>query len=270
MQDCVDGSSSMRMFGAVVRALREARGGSRDDFGAYVGYSASQVAMVERGERMPSARFVARAGEFLGAREAVEAAAAHLERSPHPSWFGEYVEREAEAVGLCVYDTHLVNGLVQTEGYARAVLNARFPVLEEEAIERRLEARLSRQVLLNRVPSISLSFVVEEWVLRRPMGGSAVLKGQLKRLLEVGRRRNVSIQVMPTSYEGHAGVDGPMTLLETPERQLLVYLETQGNGRIIDDRDEVSVLHTRYGMIRTQALTPGDSAELIEQMAGEL
>ncbi|MGD6752637.1 helix-turn-helix domain-containing protein [Streptomyces sp. BH105] len=270
MQDCVDGSSSMRMFGAVVRALREARGGSREDFGAYVGYSASQVAMVERGARMPSARFVERAGEFLEARTAVEAAAEHLERSPHPSWFGEYVEREAEAVSLSTYNTHLVHGLAQTADYTRAVLDARFPVLEDEEIERRLEARLSRQALLTRCPAVSLALVIEEWVLRRPVGGRAVHKRQLEWLLELGAKRNVSVQVMPVLYEAHAGVDGPMTLLETPQRQWVAWLEAQGNGRLVDDRDEVSLLSARYGMIRSQALTPGDSATLIEQMAGEL
>lgn len=258
------------MFGAVSRALREARGKTREQFGDYVGYSASQVAMVERGERMPSAQFVARAGEFLEARTAIDKAAALLERKPHPSWFGEYAEREAEAVSLCTYNTHLVHGLVQTEDYTRAVLNARFPALADEEIEHRLEARLSRQALLTRTPAVSLVLVIEEWVLRRPVGGPSVQKGQLEWLLELGAKRNVSLQVMPMLYEAHAGVDGPMTLLETPQRQWVAWLEAQGNGRLIDDRDEVSVLHMRYGMIRTQALTPGDSAKLIEQMAGEL
>ncbi len=260
----------MRMFGAVTRSLREELGRTREQLGVAVGYSASQVAMVERGERMPSARFIARAAEFLGQRTTIESAAEHLERNLHPSWFGEYADREAEAVSLCTYNTHLVHGLVQTGEYTRAVLDARFPMLEDAEIERRLDARLSRQALLSRTPAVSLALVIEEWVLRRPVGGVAVLKRQLEWLLELGARRNVSLQVMPMLYEAHAGVDGPMTLLETPKRQWVAWLEAQGNGRLVDDRDEVSVLLTRYGMIRTQALTPGDSAKLIEQMAGEL
>ncbi|MGD6745044.1 helix-turn-helix domain-containing protein [Streptomyces sp. BH106] len=270
MQDCVDGSSSMRMFGAVVRALREARGGSRDDFGAYVGYSASQVAMVERGERMPSARFVARAGEFLGARAAVEAAAAHLERRRYPAWFDDYAEREAVAVSLWTYDTHVIMGLVQTEDYARAVLGARVPVLEDEEIERRVQARLERQALLTRVPPVSLALVIEEWVLRRPVGGSGVLGGQLEHLLELNAKRNISIQVMPTAIESHAGFNGPWTLLETPAREWVAYVEGQAGGLVLEDRTEVSELFQRFGMIRSQALAPGDSVKLIERMASEL
>ncbi len=260
----------MRMFGAVVRALREARAGTRDDFGAYVGYSASQVAMVERGERMPSPRFVARAGEFLGARKAVDAAAAHLERRRYPAWFDDYAEREAAAVSLWSYDTHVIMGLVQTEGYARAVLGARVPVLDDDEIERRVQARLERQALLTRVPPVSLALVIEEWVLRRPVGGLAVLRGQLERLLELVEKRNIAIQVMPTAIESHAGFNGPWTLLETPEREWIAYVEGQPGGLVLQGRTEVSELFQRFGMIRSQALAPRDSVKLIERMASEL
>lgn len=260
----------MRMFGAVARALREAQGGTREQFGAYVGYSASQVAMVERGERMPSPQFVARAGEFLNARAAIEAAAAHLERRRYPSWFDDYLERETEAVSLWSYNTHVLHGLVQTEAYAGAVLGARVPVLDDEEIERRVQARLERQALLTRVPPVSLALVIEEWVLRRPAGGRAVLHEQLKRLLQLAGKRNISIQVMPTCLEAHAGFNGPWTLLETPERQWAGYVEGQAGGLVLDDREEVSELVQRFGMIRSQALTPRESLKLIERMAGEL
>ncbi|MEV6505464.1 helix-turn-helix transcriptional regulator [Streptomyces sp. NPDC051642] len=260
----------MKMFGAVVRALRAAQGSTREQLGVYVGYSASQVAMVERGERMPSPRFVAKSAEFLNSQVAIEAAAGHLERSPHPSWFGEYLDLEAEAVSVWSYDAHVLKGLVQTEGYARAVLGEYCPMLDDEEVESRVQARLARQKLLTRVPAVSLALVIEEWVLRRPVGGPVVAKGQLERLLELSAMRNVSIQVMPTRYEGHAGFDGPFTLLETKERQWVAYVEGQSFGFVIDDREEVGNFQQRYGMIRTQALTPGDSAKLIEQMAGEL
>ena len=270
MQDGAEGSSSMKMFGAVVRALRAAQGSTREQLGVYVGYSASQVAMVERGERMPSPRFVAKSAEFLQQRVAIEAAAEHLERSPHPSWFGEYVDLEAEAVSVWTFNTLVVHGLVQTEAYARAVLGEYCPMLDDEELARLLEARLARQKLLTRMPAVSLALVIEEWVLRRPMGGSAVAKGQLERLLELSEMRNVSIQVMPTRYEGHAGLDGPFTLLETKERRWVTYVEGQSFGFVIDDPDQVGDFQQRYGMIRTQALTPSDSVKVIEQMAGEL
>lgn len=197
-----DGSSSMRVFGAVVRAMREAKGYTQERLGDYAGYSKSQVAMVERGQRMPSRTFTDRAEEFLDARGAVRAAAQHLARDRgHPVWFGEYADREAEAVSVYSYDAHVIKGLIQTESYARAVLSAHYPVLEDEVIERHLEARMARQALLTRTPPASLPLVVEESVLRRPVGGRSALKGQLEHLVRLAEKRNISIQIMPLTYE---------------------------------------------------------------------
>jgi transcriptional regulator with XRE-family HTH domain len=127
VQDGVEGSSSMKMFGAVSRALREAQGSTREQFGAHVGYSASQVAMVERGERMPSLQFIAKAGEFLHARVAIDAAAEHLERRRYPSWFDDYLEREVEAAyvegqagGLVIEDREEVSAMFQRFGMIRS------------------------------------------------------------------------------------------------------------------------------------------------------
>jgi hypothetical protein len=212
---------------------------------------------------------VEKAGLLLRSGDVLARAAKHLERGDFPSWFEEYAELEAEAVSLYTYSTLVLHGLLQTEDYARVVLSIRCPVLDTEEVERRVQARLARQSVLTMPPITHAAFVIEEWVLQCPLGGRDVQKEQLAYLLEVSQQRNVTIQVMPMSYEAHVGLDGPMTLLETPERRLLAYLEVQERSMLIDDRDEVSELHMRYSMIRSQALTPGDSAKLIEQIAGE-
>ncbi|MEE1939749.1 helix-turn-helix transcriptional regulator [Streptomyces sp. TRM 70361] len=260
------GSDGMKVFGAVLGALREAHGTTQEELGRYAGYSKSMVAKIEYGERLASPDFIARAEELLEARGALLAAAPHLRWTRLPAWFGEYARLEQEAVSLWTFNTHVVHGLVQTEDYARAVLGAYVPVLEEDELERQVRTRLDRQALLTRRPAVSLSLVVEEWVLRRPVGGKAVSRAQLERLLELAGMRNVSIQLMPTHYETHAGFDGPFTLLETPERQWVAYVEGQAMGSVIDDQKKVSEFQTRYGMIRTQALAPKDSVRLIEEL----
>ncbi|MDX6346198.1 MAG: hypothetical protein QOF84_988 [Streptomyces sp.] len=265
-----EGSASMRVFGTVARAMREHAGVTTDELAAHVGYSRSLVIKIERGERMPPPDFIEKAEAVLGTGEVLSRAARHLERGDFPSWFEEYAELEATAVSVYKYDTLVVNGLLQTEDYARVVLSIRCPVLETDEVEHRVQARLARQSVLIKSPATQAAFIIEEWVLRRPVGGRDVQKGQLEHLLEVGKQRNVTIQVVPRSSEAHAGFDGPMTLLETPQRRLLAYLEVQERSMLIDDRDEVSELHMRYSMIRSQALTPRDSARLIEQIAGEL
>ncbi|MDJ0346986.1 helix-turn-helix transcriptional regulator [Streptomyces sp. H10-C2] len=265
-----EGSASMRMFGAVIRALREPNGISTDELAAHVGYSKSLIIKIERGERMPPPDFIEKAEPLLGAGPVLRKAAEHLERSEFPSWFEEYAELERTAVSVYKYDTLVINGLLQTEDYARALFDGRCPVLDAEEIERRVQARMARQALLTRTPSAQTAFAIEEWVLRRPVGGPDVQGRQLIHLLEVGKQRSVTIQVLLTRYGAHAGVDGPLTLLETPERQLLAYLEVQARSMLIDDRDEVSELNQRYARIRSQALSLEDSAKLIEQIAGEL
>ncbi|MFJ5213552.1 Scr1 family TA system antitoxin-like transcriptional regulator [Streptomyces sp. NPDC088354] len=266
-----EGSASMRMFGSVARSLREARGLTTDELAARVGYSKSLVVKIERGERMPPPAFVESAEALLGdAGGVLRAAARHLERGEFPSWFEEYAELERAAACLYKYDAHVINGLLQTEDYARVVLGAHCPTLEADEVERRVRARLARQSLLTRAPAPQLAFVIEEWVLRRPVGGREVNRRQLERLLEAGALRNVTVQVMPLPHEAHAGFDGPMTLLETPDLRLLAYLEVQGRSVLVDQRNEVSKLNQRYAMIRSQALSVGDSAKVIEQIAGEL
>lgn len=264
-----EGSASMRMFGSVVRSLREARDISTDELAAHVGYSKSLIIKIERGDRMPPPMFVEKATALLDAGGVISRAADHLERGDFPSWFEEYAELERQAVTLYKYDTLVVNGLLQTEEYARVLLSATSSVLESEEIERRVQARLARQTLLTRTPPAQLAFLVEESALRRPVGGEVVLKAQLVRLLEVGELRNVTIQVMPTTFDAHAGFNGPMTLLETAERRRLAYLEVQGRSILTDDRDEVSELHQQYAMIRSQALSVRESAKLISRIAGE-
>src|SRR5262249_54692603 len=137
-------------------------------------------------------------------------------------------------------------------------------------IDRWTEDRLARRALFTRKPVCMLSFVLEECILRRPVGGPAVMKEQLGHLMAMGERRNVQIQIMPSHYEAHAGFDGPFTFLESPDRQFLAYAESQVGGLLTDDPERVSLLHQRYGTIRAQALTPEHSAKLIEQIAGEL
>lgn len=265
-----EGSPSMRMFGSVVRSLREARGLSTDEVAAHAGYSRSLTVKIERGERMPPPLFVEKAEELFASGEVLAKAAAHLDRAELPSWFEGYADLERQAISLYKYDTMVINGLLQTKDYAHAVISAYCPVLDPEEIDRRVEARLARQPLLTRTPAAQAAFVIEEWVLHRPIGGRAVHKNQLARLLEAGAQRNVTIQIMPTAHESHAGFDGPMTLLETPDRRLYAYIEGQARSLLLDDRDGVSELNQRYAMIRSQALSVGESARLIEQMAGEL
>lgn len=264
------GSATLKYFGSQLKHLRGRASLSRAELGARIGYSEATVASVEQGRRLPQQEFIDQADEALGASGMLRAGTPFLLQARYPSWFQDFALLEAEAVSLYSYENQVMPGLLQTEEYARAVFGTNCPPLEDDEIEQRVAARLDRHALITRKPQPVLGFVVEEVVLRRPVGGRSVLKGQLQHLLSCAARRNVSIQVMPSLRESHAGLSGPMVLLETPDRRNCAYVEAQSGSFLISDRDEVGVLGQRYGIIRAQALSPEDSVRVIDQIAGEL
>ncbi|WP_405683136.1 Scr1 family TA system antitoxin-like transcriptional regulator [Streptomyces sp. NBC_00057] len=267
-----DPSDSLRTFGAVVQALRVHAGLSRSDFGEQVRFSKHTVESVELGRRMPDDVFVERAEQALGNTGALRKASTHLTRGEPglAAWFRRWARLEKVAVSLCTYECRLVPGLLQSEGYARAVFDNSIPLLTDEQLEAQVASRLERQEMLRGRPSVPFSFIVEESVFRRRLGGSAVTRGLFDHVLEHTTPRNVTLQVVPMDAEFHACLDGPVQLLETPERRRLGYSEGQQNGRLITDPKEVSLLHQRYDTMRSQALNPKDSRDLLERLRGAL
>ncbi|MEU0934065.1 helix-turn-helix transcriptional regulator [Embleya sp. NPDC005971] len=266
-----DASDSLRTFGAVVQALREHAGLSRVDFGTMVRFSKHTVESVELGRRMPDPDFVERAEAALGDTGALRRAARHLSRRPGlAAWFRQWARLEGLAVSLGTYECRLVPGLLQSPEYARAAFECSIPPLSDEQLQAQVTARLERQLLIRERPNTSFTFVMDEHVVRRRLGGIEVTGCQLDHMLSIADRRNVSIQIMPTDCRRHAGLDGPMALLETADGRRLAYSEGQGNGRLIADRKEAAVLHQRYATLRSQARDHLESLGLLERIRGAL
>jgi transcriptional regulator with XRE-family HTH domain len=265
-----DGAGFLRSFGLQLKLLRERSGLSRAELGLRLGYGEDQIASVELGRRIPKPEFIDKADEVLDARGVLKAMKGEVQRARYPAFFRDAAKLEAESVELQTYDTHVVNGLLQTEEYMRALLAMRRPLLNEEVIEERVLARTARQENLSGKSAPLFSFVMEESVLLRRLGGTAVLRGQLEQILLVGQLRNVEIQVMPLDRDDNAGVDGGFTLFMRKGGEQIGYLETQGRSTLVSDREEVRVLAARYGIIRAQALTPCESLAFIERLLGEL
>ncbi|MFI1723154.1 helix-turn-helix domain-containing protein [Streptomyces sp. NPDC020489] len=264
------GAENLEIFGSLLRFYRERAGVTQEALGKEVGYSKSQVAMVERGERAPKGQFVEVADERLGAQGALVAVGQKLKGSRFPSWFEDYAEMEARATAIYMYTTHVIPGLLQTEAYARATFEVHRPSLEDGEIDTRLAARMDRQRVLERKPAPVVGFVLEEHLLSRPLGGDQALKEQLGHLLDIGRSRSVEIQVMPTGRRDHAGLDGPMILLETEDSDRIGYVEGPHNGYFVTQQPELGQMFARYGILRAQALNPEESAQLISEVAGRL
>lgn len=263
------GSGILRAFGRQLKRFRLRAGLERTEFGALMGYSASTIAAYEQGRRVPPPRFIDQADEALDAGEVLKELKEEVARAQYPVFFQDAADLERIAVALHVYATKAVPGLLQSEEYARAVFTMWRPLLSDEVMDERVAARLVRQQLLNAVPPPTISFVIEEAVLRRPLGGWAVMRGQLEHILLHAQRRNVEIQVMPTELEEHAGLEGPFTLIETRDGRRIAYMEGYKDSRLHTERKAVREVEEQYGILRAQALTPRASLTFVEKLLGE-
>ncbi|CAM5456692.1 XRE family transcriptional regulator OS=Streptomyces alboniger OX=132473 GN=CP975_13255 PE=4 SV=1 [Streptomyces alboniger] len=264
-----------RAIGKQVKVLRERAGFTQKELGDRLGYSEDLVSSLERGRRTPQAEFLEAADELLSAGGLLKVAVEDVEKAKararvrHPAWFRDYARLEREAVEINFYNNHDVPGLLQTERRTGALYEMRKPLLDAETIEQRVAARMDRQEILTHWPSPMITAVIEETVLRRPLGGPEIHREQMEQLLKLGRLRNVELQVMPTDRYEHAGMGGSFVLLTPKGNAQLGYTEAQNSSRLITDSEEVRILAARYGSIRAQALTMRESLTLIESMLGE-
>ncbi|MEU0738459.1 helix-turn-helix transcriptional regulator [Streptomyces sp. NPDC006134] len=263
-------------LGKMLKLLRERKGLTQKEFGQLVGYGPDAVSAMERAVRVPRPEVLEKADELLDGGGLLKAALPELReamakaRTRHPEWYRGYAALEAEAVELHFYANQGVPGLLQTEAYARAVFSRRRPLLDEETIERRVADRLARQQVFERWPAPVCSYVLEEVVLDRPIGGPEVHAHQLRQLLRIGGMRNVEIQVMPTDTDHHPNMDGAFNLLTPKRHPAVAYTEIQGYPRLVTDLEEVRKIAERYGIMRAMALPPTESQALIEKKLGEL
>ena len=269
MADVDDGEGFLRCFGRQLRLLREREGLTRSEFGARVGYGQDQIASVELGRRIPTPELIDKADEVLGAGGVLQAMKGEVARARYPAFFRDAARLEAEAVELHVYANQAVPGLLQTEEYARAVFTMMRPPLNEDIVEQRVAARLARQSVFTKRPVPLMSFVIDESVLRRPIGGRDVLRGELEQILLVGHRRTVEIQVLPLDQEENAGLAGPFILTEAVDGRRIAYVEVQNVSHVHTERHLVRGLEAKYGTLRAQALTPRESLAYIEKLLGE-
>ncbi|MEU3333511.1 helix-turn-helix transcriptional regulator [Streptomyces sp. NPDC006668] len=263
------GVAVIATVGRQIKLRREAVGMRAADFGTAVGYGEDLVYKIEGGKRIPRQEYLDRADEVLGAGGLISATWEDVKKVRYPKKVRELGKLEEKAVESQLYDPLNIHGLLQTPEYARALLLMRRPAYTEDEVERFIAARVARKAVFERDPAPELSFVLEEWTLRRPLGGRPVLRRQLEHLLEIGQLRNVELQVMPMDREEHAGLAGGIEVLKFEDGSAVGRSPAVSNGRPVTDAKQLRILELRYGIIRAQAFTPRESAAFIEQLLGE-
>jgi len=183
-------------------------------------------------------------------------------------WFEAYLGLEMAASVIRTFELQFVHGLFQTEEYARAVTLLGYSAAPAEEIDRRVAVRMRRQELITGPNPKQVWSVIDEGVLRRPVGHRDVMRGQLERLLEVSRLRPVTIQVMPFSRGGHAAAGGSFTILRFGEPDVpdVVYLEHLTSALYLDKRDDLDHYLEVMNALSTSALTPEESTRFLSDV----
>jgi transcriptional regulator with XRE-family HTH domain len=271
MPNDLDPTSPLAIFGEELKHARDAAGLSQDQVGVELQYSEAQVGHIETGKRKPSLRFAEGCDRLFGTNGLFGRLHEKIEQMPsYPVWLGPWAKAEREAVALHHYEPLLVPGLLQTEEYARAILCGGRPRDTEEQVDELVTARLDRQEILTWSDPPALWFVLDEGVLRRPIGDDALMHTQLEYLVGMARHSQVNIQIVPLSAGARPGLSGAFGIARFPDRPDIVYLETATEGQILDKPIRVAALTYTYDAIRTHALPATHSVELIKEVMAEL
>ncbi|SED75641.1 Helix-turn-helix domain-containing protein [Streptomyces sp. 3213] len=270
--DLEPGDESAPLVEAVGRFIKFCRERARmtvADFAQVMGYGEDMIRKLERGVRIPRVEFLDRADDVLNAGGHLRAFREDVEKAQYPKKVRDLKKKEDMAVELQLYSNHNIHGLLQTPEYARALLGTWRPAYSQGELERMLAGRMARKSIFEREPAPELSFVQEEVTLRRPVGGTMVLRRQLEHMLEVAQLPYVELQVMPTARASHPGTGGRIQVLKFADGSGAGRMDDDFGGRPVDNPRQLRVLELRYGIIRAQALTPEESLAFIEQVLGE-
>lgn len=256
-------------FGAKLRRGREALGFTLERLATDMGYTPQWIHKMETTDKAVPAKFAEDAATYFDDPEYTEIHAAIKRagrRAYLPRGFPEFIELEDEATSVRVYATQAIPGLLQTESYARAGMNAG---QTPEALDEIVAARMERQAILTRVPLTQFQFVINEAALRVPVGGHEVMREQVQHVIDTVRLPNVQVRVLPFSSVTYAAQDGMFTLLGSEDGTEVLYVEGPEVAQVIDDREVIAKCVVRFGIIMGEALPRAASLDLLTQYLKE-
>ncbi|TDD44621.1 XRE family transcriptional regulator [Kribbella antibiotica] len=242
------------MLGGQLRRMREVAGISRADAGWQIRASESKVSRMELGRVGFKERDVNDLLDLYGMQDDKERfrlmELARAANNPGwwsrygdvmPSWFTNYVGLEVAATLIRTYEVMFVPGLLQTEEYARAVVQLGKSYLPDDEVAQRVALRVTRQQILTRGTPARLWVVLDEAALHRPVGGVEVLRAQIEHLMTCARQSNITLQIMPFSSVGYPGAGGAFSILRFPDGDLpdIVYIENAASALYLDKLEEV-------------------------------
>ncbi len=271
--------SSRRTLGLELRRLRGARRAA--DVAGQLGWSESKLSRIETARTGIAAHDLENLLDVLNAPGDSRAELRLLaQEGRQRTWwspyrtavsepYDEYVALEAEAGSMREWEAQVVPGLLQTDEYARAVIEAGAEPVDPSVVERRVALRMARQAVLTRHPAPTLSVVLDEGVLHRGVGGPEVMRRQLRRLVDSSGRRGVVLQVLPFRAGQHGAMAGSFTLFSFAgsAREPVVHCETMAGGVLCTRPAEVRAYAAAFADLCSRALDPAATRDLLQALS---
>ena len=267
------GDSPIRVFGVMLAFYRDRAGLSYDQLGALVGLSGSMIRKVEAGSRAATGQLVdaIEARPELGCNGALRALfhamRDYLKNGVFPGWFQGWPEKEEHAVRIRAFELAVLPGLLQTESYARGLLSVQMSLAPDQLDEDVL-ARVARQAVFDRDRPLEYWVVLDECALRRPVGSREAMRDALAHVVEMARRPNIVVQVVPLEAGAHQGLNGgSFVIAEFDDAPDAGYQDAAISGQIIEDQDAVRELARTWDMLQRVTLSEAESLRVIEEAA---
>jgi transcriptional regulator with XRE-family HTH domain len=263
-------TSALEAYATQLRAWRKKNGWSQVDLAARLIYSDALVSAIETMTKTPTLDFARRCDEVFEAPGTFIVLHTLLSREAWPSYYAPVIDFEDQAIRIHEWELRVIPGLLQTEDYARSVISAGTPRITQVELDRKVNARLDRQRILERDKPPMYWTVLSEGALRQVIGSPAIMAAQLDKLIEANNSPDVVVQVFPFTAHDHPGPDGPMQVFDMPDATSVAYMECNGGGMITETPEAVSDIMTKLNMIRAAALPPRESMALLRQIRSEI
>lgn len=268
-----------RELGALLRALRNAKGLTVEEVAERLLCSPSKVSRMETGHGVVAPRDIRDLCDLYGVtHEAERDRLKQLAREgkqqgwwqPYDLMYGTYIGLEAEAVAISAFQSSAVHGLLQTADYARALSEGAMPRLDPGKIDLQIEAKLTRQRILTQEYPPRFDAVLDEAALHRVIGGHPVMAAQLDKILDMSALPNVTVQILPFEHGAHPALESNFKILELPDPTPgIVYVEGLIGSIYLERPDDLERYHSVFGELQGIALSPEDSAEFLTEIIRE-
>ncbi len=268
-----------RQLGMELRRLREAAGKGQKEAGQWLGIPETGISKMENGKQRVTTAYLKLLLQLYDVGSPHADALDQLRRESDqrgwwveygktvPDWFADYLGMETAAAEVWTYESELIPGLLQTPQYTEALNVAMKPTASPDEIQRVVQLRATRQQRLTSDQPLTLRAVINEAALRRVVGSPDVMRGQARKLAEVAKLPNVTVQVLPFSVGAHSGMAGAFTALRFPEEPMnTVFVEFDGAALYLEAPPQIERYANTFERLTHLALDVDGTAELLDQI----